>query len=103
MPGTWITGWGTDSGADIAFAKNGGALNVATDGYFYQGADYGHGLVRVMDDWDRQNTIWSNADKLDGYHASSFVQTSGDQSISGTKTFSGTIKVNRAESTTGFF
>lgn len=62
MPGTWITGWGTDSGADIAFAKNGGALNVATDGYFYQGADYGHGLVRVMDDWDRQNTIWSNAD-----------------------------------------
>lgn len=74
MPGTWITGWGTNSGADIAFAKNGGALNVATDGYFYQGADYGHGLVRVMDDWDRQNTIWSNADKLDGYHASTFYE-----------------------------
>ncbi len=34
---------------------------------------------------------------------SQFVQTSGDQSISGTKTFTGTIKVNRAESTTGFF
>ena len=34
---------------------------------------------------------------------SDFVQISGDQSISGTKTFSGTIKANRAESTTGFF
>lgn len=34
---------------------------------------------------------------------SNFIQTSGDQSISGTKTFTGTIKVNRAESTTGFF
>ena len=34
---------------------------------------------------------------------SQFVQTSGDQSISGTKTFSGTIKANRAESITGFF
>ena len=32
-----------------------------------------------------------------------FVQTSGDQSISGIKTFNDTIKANRAESTTGFF
>lgn len=85
MPGTWITGWGTNSGADIAFAKNGGALNVATDGYFYQGADYGHGLVRVMDDWDRQNTTWVNADKLDGVHngdvTANYYNTRGQQEL----------------------
>ena len=34
-----------------------------------------------------------DADLLDGLHASSFVQTSGDQSIGGNKTLSGTLNV----------
>ena len=97
---TTFTPWGDNSGempVQLAFNNSGMFMRTSSS----------------STTWNAWNTIWHSgndgsgsgldADKLDGYHASSFVQTSGDQSISGIKTFNNTIKVNRAESTTGFF
>jgi len=43
-------------------------------------------MLKSIYDTDNDGIV-DNADKLDGKHASSFVQTTGDQTISGTKTF----------------
>lgn len=68
VTGTFITDWAHSSGADIMFKHNGGALNVITDGYFYQGIDYKGKSYRVLDEYDISHTKWGDADTVDNQH-----------------------------------
>lgn len=51
--GTFVTGWGGPSSADIQFRNNGGKLNVIIDGTFYQDA----GRYKVLDTNNYSSTL----------------------------------------------
>lgn len=54
----------SEDGGDWGMAYKNGQIFMQLDGYFYQN----EGIYRVLDEHDRANTTWSNADTLDGVH-----------------------------------
>nr|DAT87611.1 MAG TPA: hypothetical protein [Caudoviricetes sp.] len=63
--GTFLTGWHTSSGGDVAFMNNNpssGKLSMKLDGYFYQN----EGVNRVLDTSDAANYVKKAGDTMTG-------------------------------------
>ena len=63
--GTFVTGWHTSSGGDVAFMNNNpssGKLSMKLDGYFYQN----EGANRVLDTSDAANYVKKAGDTMTG-------------------------------------
>ena len=65
--------WQFTGGGAVAWAYKGGEAHMQIDGYFYQN----EGRYRVIDTSDVSSLSVSNADTVDGYHASSLWRSDG--------------------------
>lgn len=75
--GTFLTGWHTSSGGDIAFMDNNpssGKVSMKLDGYFYQN----EGANRVLDTSDAANYVKKSGDTMTGLLT---LKTSNQQGI----------------------
>lgn len=77
-----LMGMSDSWGGDCLFLTNqSGQMSFCVDGCFYQRLDNTGVSRRVLDEYDRDNTTWSNADTLDSLHASAFHRYYADSSL----------------------
>lgn len=90
-------------GESIKKVSPGGGIGAANSRYLiscYQDSATQTTMYKDVESGNVTVGYANDSDKLDGIHASEFVKTTGDQTISGKKTFS---KILVGDSTNGFF